>query len=150
MFDKGCSLLIFLLACIPPTNLDAENSKTYGDFTNVKYVRNYDGDTITFNIADVPEIIGSFMPIRLYGVDTPEIKGKCAKEKALAKKAKDLVEKELRNAKYIILKDTRRGKYFRIVASIETENGSLSQKLLDKGLAVEYYGDTKIKDWCEE
>lgn len=41
----------------------------------------YDGDTFRVNISSYPDVIGKNMPIRLSGIDTPEIRGKCEKEK---------------------------------------------------------------------
>ncbi len=141
-------IALAIVALMASASYAIAQEKTYGDIDAVTYVRNYDGDTITFDIDGVPSIIGENMPVRLYGVDTPEMHGKCELEKQRAKKAKAVVADELKNAKQITLKNVMRGKYFRIVADIETENGSLAQKLLDKNLAVEYYGGTKVKDWC--
>ena len=73
-------ILIFILFA---TTVNARQ-KSYGNFTNVKYVRNYDGDTITFNIRQAHPIIGDRINIRVNGIDTPEIRGKCSKEKNLA------------------------------------------------------------------
>ena len=61
-----------------------------------EYVRNYDGDTVTVDLVDLRDIDldGTFAPlwdnigIRVAGVDTPEIRGKCPAEKVLAKEAK--------------------------------------------------------------
>ena len=63
----------------------------YGDLVVEKYLSAYDGDTFRMNISDVHPIIGRDMPIRLRGVDTPEIRGRCDEEKALAIKARDFV-----------------------------------------------------------
>lgn len=48
------------------------------------------------------------MSIRLNGLDTPEIRGKCAKEKKLAKKAKQLTVTTLKNANLIELRNIKR------------------------------------------
>jgi len=58
------------------------------NFYDVEYVRNYDGDTITVNINDVHPLLGDNINIRVRGIDTPEIRGKCQYEKDLAYEAK--------------------------------------------------------------
>ena len=123
--------------------------KVYGNFEKVQYVRNYDGDTVTFNIPNVHGVIGDKVGIRVRGVDTPEIRGKCQKEKDLAYVAKDVVKAALVNAEDITLTEVSRGKYFRIVANIIADGTNVSQILLDKGLAVVYNGGKKTKNWCE-
>lgn len=77
-------LLIFLLT-VPL--LSAE--KTYGNVTILPsdVIRVYDGDTITINIPSFPPIIGQEISVRIYGVDTPEMKGKTVKEREMAVKA---------------------------------------------------------------
>ena len=42
----------------------------------VRYVRNYDGDTITFDIDGLHSIVGKNISVRVLGIDTPEIRGK--------------------------------------------------------------------------
>lgn len=108
----------------------------------------YDGDTFRANISTYPGIIGKRISIRVNGIDTPEIKAKCIKEKKLAIKAKQLTVATLRNAKIIELRNMQRGKYFRIVADVYTDNKSLANSLIENNLAVTYDGGTKIKDWC--
>ena len=61
------------------------------DFNNVTYHRCYDGDTCTFTIPGVHPLFGEKISARIAVVDTPEVKGKCEQEKALAKEARDIV-----------------------------------------------------------
>ncbi len=63
-------------------------ANSYGDIQGAVYVRNYDGDTITFNLPGLHPIIGQKISIRVNGIDTPEIKGKCEQEKYSAKQGK--------------------------------------------------------------
>lgn len=139
--------ILITLSLIIPTITQAKQS--YVNLYYVKYVDNYDGDTVKVNIEGVHPIIGHNISIRIRGIDTPEIRGGCLKERTLAKEAKELVKNILTNADDIVLKDIRRGKYFRIVADIYADGVNISEILLDKGLAVIYYGGTKVKDWCE-
>ena len=121
----------------------------YGSVTVDEVTSIYDGDTFRVNIKDYPSIAGSRIPIRINGIDTPEMRGKCTKEKTLAREAKQLTVKMLRNAKVIELRNMQRGKYFRIVADVYADNQSLADKLIKNNLAVRYNGGTKVKDWCK-
>jgi len=87
--------------------------------------------------------------VRLYGIDTPEIRTKCKKEKDLAYIARDYVRNILENSNNVDLVNPTRGKYFRIVADVQADGKSVSKELIENGLAVPYYGRTKIKNWCK-
>lgn len=104
----------------------------------------YDGDTMTVSIKDVPAVFGEKMSIRLRGIDTPEMKGQCDAEKALAGEAKKFVMNKIPIGSTIILTNVGRDKYFRLDATILLADGtSLSQLLIDNHLAYEYDGGTK-------
>ena len=107
-----------------------EAKQTYGNVIVDEVTSIYDGDTFRVNINSYPPIIGKKMSIRLNGVDTPEIKGKCTKEKTLARKAKQLTVSTLRGAKKVELRNMQKGKYFRIVADVYADNKSLADILI--------------------
>ena len=120
------------------------------NFRCVEFFRNYDGDTITVNIPDVHQLIGQKANVRIKGIDTPELRTKDDCEKKIARDAKLLVYKKLRNAKRIDLLNVSRDKYFRILADVIVDGESLSSLLKKKGYAYEYDGGTKTKmDWCQ-
>jgi endonuclease YncB( thermonuclease family) len=119
----------------------------YGSVTVSKVISVYDGDTFRVNIGSLPPIVGKNIPIRLEGVDTPEIQGKCQYEKDLAIKARDFVRSKLDNAKEIMLNNLKRGKYFRIVADVTVDGVSLEKELLENELAYKYSGGKK-SSWC--
>ena len=135
--------LIFLITTI---NLQAKPQ--YGTVTVSKVISVYDGDTFRVNIDSLPPIVGKNIPIRVNGVDTPEIRGKCQYEKDLALEARDFVRAKLSNAKEIKLTNLQRGKYFRVVANVLVDGVSLEQELLDNELAYEYSGGKKLS-WCK-
>lgn len=119
-------------------------------FHCVKFDHNYDGDTITFQIPDVHPLIGRDISVRVYGIDTPEIKGKGPCEKDRAKEAKELVKGLLSRAKRIDLVNLQRDKYFRILAEVKADGVSVSEKLIEAKLAYPYGGGTKEKiNWCQ-
>ena len=119
----------------------------FGSVRVSKVISVYDGDTFRVNIDSLPPLVGKNIPIRLEGVDTPEIQGKCQYEKDLAIKARDFVRSKLDNAKEIMLNNLQRGKYFRIVADVTVDGVSLEKELLENELAYKYSGGKK-SSWC--
>ena len=140
-----------LIVCIMSSALMAGsiNSKNFGSATVSEVTSIYDGDTFRANIAGWPDIIGERIPIRIKGIDTPELRGKCQQEKILARKAKQITVEMLRNAKVIELRNMHRGKYFRIVADVYANGKNVAKELVNRGLAVLYDGGRKNKDWCK-
>lgn len=112
-----------------------------------RYVRNYDGDTITVNLNCNEPLFCNKMSIRVNGIDTPEIKKTCRKEKLLGKKAKYYVNKKIKKSD-LKLKNCKKGKFFRLVCDVYYNDILLSQKLIEQKLAVEYDGRKKTKNWC--
>ncbi len=100
----------------------------------------YDGDTFRCNIKDYPPLIGYHIPVRIYGIDTPELKDKRPKIKELARQAKQFTAQQLRGAKVVELRNMRRGKYFRILADVYVDGKNLGGLLIRKGLARPYFG----------
>jgi micrococcal nuclease len=123
-------------------------AKSFGDYKNAVYVRNYDGDTITFNLPDLHPIIGEKISIRVNGIDTPEIRGKCEKEKYDAKQAKEMVADILKDAEQIVLRNMERGKYFRIAADVIVDGENLGDMLVEAGMAIRYDGGKKTHNFC--
>ena len=124
-------------------------AKSFGNYEGAVYLRNYDGDTITFNLPGLHPIISEKINIRVNGIDTPEIRGKCEKEKYDAKQAKEMVTDILKEAERIELKNMERGKYFRIAADVIVDGENLGDMLVEAGMAVRYGGGKKIHEWCE-
>ena len=121
--------------------------KNYGNATVSEITSIYDGDTFRANIKGYPAIVGEHMSIRINGIDTPELRGKCNKEKQLARLAKQFTVEHLRSAKSISLKNVKRGKYFRLIADVYIDGVSLGELLIKNKHAVKYIGKTKV-DWC--
>ncbi len=124
-------------------------SKDYGDYQGAVYVSNYDGDTIKFDLPGLHPIIGKKINIRVNGIDTPEIRGKCEQEKYSAEQAKEMVADILKDAEKIDLKNMERGKYFRIAADVFVDGESLADILIETGMAIRYNGGKKTHNWCE-
>lgn len=112
--------------------------------------RVYDGDTIFVNVPNIPEAFGKELGIRIHGIDTPEMKGSCDKEKAKALEAKLFIESLVKSDQFIILRNITRDKYFRLGADIHLSDGrSVSELLLKAGLAYPYDGKVPKRSWCE-
>ena len=111
--SKAATLVLYLTV-----TFQAQAAPQYGTVTVSKVISVYDGDTFRVNIASLPPIVGKNIPIRVNGVDTPEIRGKCQYEKNLALDARDFVRNKLADAKEIKLTNLQRGKYFRVVANV--------------------------------
>lgn len=113
------------------------------DFNDVKYIRNHDGDTIIFDLGDNLPDIFRYTPVRVYGIDTPEIKTKNACEMPKAIVARDFVKNELTPAKLINLIDCKKDKYNRIDCTVNYDNKDLTKELLKRGYGYEYFGGKK-------
>lgn len=144
-------LVVLFVVVVVPVWVYSQNSCQHDEktFRCVKYMRNYDADTITFDIPQVHPLLGKAIAIRVNGVDTPEIKTKNKCEKDAGRNAKRLVENLLKRAKRIDLMNVKRGKYFRIVADVIIDGQNLTDYLLKNQLAYAYDGGTKKKvNWC--
>lgn len=112
----------------------------------------YDGDTFTLAVWNREIQKWTKWPVRVAGIDCPELRTKNANEKTVALKAKAFVERMILH-KRVELKHVSREKYGRILADIFIENQkkSLNELLLEQRLAVAYDGGTKqiIDDWVE-
>ncbi len=139
-------IIISLLFLLSTTVFASE--KHYGDVVISEVGTVYDGDTFYANVKEWPPIVGEHIGVRVNGVDTPEMKGDCPREIALARKAKQFTVTFLRSAKTIQLKRISRDKYFRIDADVYANGKSLADELIKAGLGYEYHGGTK-KSWCE-
>ena len=137
-------LLLSLLLC----NALHSYAESYGDYQGAIYLQNYDGDTIRFDLPKYPPIAGDDIRVRVNGIDTPEIKGKCEKEKYDAQQAKEMVADILKDAEPIVLRNMERGKYFRIAADVIVDGESLGDMLIEAGVAVRYDGGKKTHKWC--
>lgn len=131
--------LAFLIAfCTPAMARD-----TYGNVVVDEVTSIYDGDTFRVTIKGWPAVAGERVPVRLYGIDTPEMRDNRPRVRDLARKAKQFTVERLRAAKRIELRDLRRDKYFRLLAEVWVDGRSLGQLLLDAGLAKPYDGGKK-------
>ena len=106
-----------------------------------------DGDTLKLK----EKVHGLPLSIRLFGVDTPEKgkRAKCDKEAIAGDAATLLTEKLVKNATTIDCKFKDWDKYGgRILAEVYLNGKSLSDSLIEEGLARKYHGEKK-GSWCK-
>ena len=107
----------------------------------------YDGDTFKIDLPRMHPLFGDALSIRLFGVDTPEMRGTTEEVKALAMKAQKVTRKALAGARKIELRNPQRGKYFRIVSEVWIDGESLADMLRASGLAKDYDGVGARPKW---
>ena len=148
---KRFSFFVFLiLLFLLPQAQAADRSDLFmqgpvrGDVVDV-----LDGDTLTIK-AHI--WIGQSLEthVRLYGIDAPEIKGKCTQERQLAQQAKAELAR-LVQAGSVSLLNIQLEKYAgRVMAQVQTTDGTdVSKHLIEKGLARPY-GGKKRQSWCTQ
>jgi len=95
----------------------------------------YDGDTVTAKV-DLGFLHFQIMKLRLYGIDTPELRG-AEREQGLI--VRDIVREKILNKEVVIdtYKD-KQGKFGRYLATINVDGIDLNQWLVDNGHAVRY------------
>jgi micrococcal nuclease len=118
---------------------------TYAIKEVVKYI---DGDTIDV-IIDLGFHIFVKKRIRLYGINTPEVRtrDKSVKAKGIAAKERliELCQPMNDSDEYggLVLKCHGLGKYGRVLGEIFNQNCSANRMLVVEGHATEYYGGKK-------
>lgn len=145
-FHATVSFLILLLAS-GSLSVQAAETAQYGNVIVSEVTSIYDGDTFRVTIKDWPAIAGYRIGVRVKGVDTPEISGKCPEEKALARKAKQFTVGLLRSGQPVELRNLQRDKYFRLLADVYVGKRNLATELKKAGLGYDYQGG-KRKRWC--
>jgi len=97
----------------------------------------YDGDTIRVDIDLGLDTWVHNVPLRLYGIDTPEMRGE---ERPEGVKVRDYVRERIHNANKVTvetIKD-RKGKYGRWLAIVWLDDENLNQTLVRTGRARPY------------
>ena len=101
----------------------------------------YDGDTFR---ADIDLGFSAWLKnvnFRMFGIDTPELRGSAA-EKAAGLAARDRLRELMPVGSPVLIQSTKAGKYGRYLADVfvETASGTVhvNRALLDEGHAVPY------------
>lgn len=108
-------------------------------------IRVVDGDTL---VVRATVWIGQTVEtsVRIDGIDTPEIRGACASERAAAQDARTALQKM--SAQGVLLSDIRVDKYGgRVIARVTGQQGDIAQWMITNGHARPYAGKTRA-GWC--
>ena len=107
-----------------------------------------DGDTLRAEMDGVPDQLRK-VSIRIMGIDTPEIHGRCETEKEKALAAKEFLQKKLEATSAVTFKWVGWDKYGgRILAKVYFDGEDVGKLMIGSGLAVEYHGEKKSGHWC--
>lgn len=137
----------YLITLLLVSNFVNAEEVTY----NWKPIKVLDGDTVKFEAPWVPKPLKQEISVRVLGIDTPEKKprNKCDQEDELAQKASKFTKDKIANAKSIQVKVEDWDKYGgRILGHIIIDNKSISDELIENGLARPYHGEAK-SSWCK-
>ena len=108
----------------------------------------YDGDTVRVEASMWPGLTWTGS-VRVEGVDTPELRGKCEGEKRKAVAARDFVREHV--GRSITLMNVKKGKYAgRVVARIRLADGSDLTELLIRARHGRPYDGGRRKGWCDK
>ena len=138
---KNILQIIIIIFLIQATLITANYKDEIKDFTVVK-VR--DGDTFVINIANVPDVFGKNIAVRIRGIDTPELNDKREEIRKISIQAKEELERLLYSGNKIILYDLGRDKYFRLLASVKVGNIDVAEYMINRGLAKSYDRGKKV------
>ena len=101
-----------------------------------------DGDTVDV-IIDLGFGLFKKERVRVAGVDTPEKRTRCDREKKLGYDATHFAEAWFAEGGDITVKTSKDGKYGRMLGYFWRDNECFNDKLIDDGYAFEYWGETK-------
>lgn len=119
------------------------SEKAYGSIEVMRVISVHDGDTFTINVKEWPSIVGANMPVRINGIDTPEINSDNVKIRFIAKKAKESLRTILSGTGPLILENIKRDKYFRLDATVKKGGIDVGDVLIGLKLAKPYDGGVK-------
>ena len=127
----------------------AESRRTVAGPVLAHLVRVVDGDTVEVLARIWPDHYVETL-VRLAGIDTPELRGRCPEETAMALRAKARLAALLAGQRLQLI-DVRYGKYAgRVVARVLTEDGrDVAKILLAENLARPYDGGRRAP-WCPD
>jgi len=133
--------MLLMLISLRPTSA----GEIVGVTTPADVVSVYDGDTLTVDAHPWPGM-ALRTAVRLRGIDTPEIRGRCKAEKIAARLARDKLAELTTDG--ILLKNISLDKYGgRVDADVITGSGNAATVLIELGLGRPYTGG-KRAGWC--
>ena len=105
-----------------------------------------DGDTVVATVTVWPGLTWTGS-IRLDGIDTPELRGRCPEERSAARAAREALVAQL-DGWTVTVQDPTHGLYAgRVVATVWADGADVGQTLIAAGHARPYAGGTR-EGWC--
>jgi endonuclease YncB( thermonuclease family) len=144
-------IIIILFGCLLYNNAVSNKHEPIIEpiaYHNYPVTKIVDGDTVEIEVDFFPIEIGKTIKLRIAGIDTPELHGKCIDEVNKAKKAKKFLSDLIKSGSNVTIELKGRDKYFRLLGDVNVDGKFVSKTLLETGHAVTYEGATK-KDWCK-
>ncbi len=141
------TLVLAVLLSAQPAAVAARREMISGP-VEARVVRVIDGDTF---VAEAHVWPGQriTVSVRIRGVDAPEMRSRCAAEKAAARKARAVLDRLLAEGS-VWISDISGGKYYgRVLADVTTEpGGDVASRLLDARLVAAYGGGRRVSFVC--
>ena len=105
-----------------------------------------DGDTVVATVTVWPGLTWRGA-VRLRGLDTPELRGRCPEERAAARAAREALVAQLDGAT-VTVQDPEHGLYAgRVVATLVAGDSAVAHALIAAGHARPYAGGRR-EGWC--
>lgn len=142
-FFGPCALIVVLLLGAPL----APAADAYAGPYRAEPVRVVDGDTLVMRVRLWPGIEYAG-PVRLAGVDAPELRARLACERRAARQARDYVAARIAQARALTLRDVTLDKYGRALARVYVDGDDLAARLIAAGHGRAYAGG-KRGAWCQ-
>ena len=139
---------IWLLVLMVALSAAADKRAAVPERVTAEVVSVTDGDTFRA-VALVWPSVNVAVSVRIKGVDTPELRGRCKAEKVRAVRARDYVAKLLPPGALVRLSEVRPDKYAgRVDARVTLADGrDLARLLIGTGLGRPYDGGRR-GSWC--
>jgi endonuclease YncB( thermonuclease family) len=115
-----------------------------------KIQRVIDGDTVEIAVGFLPDPLPPKLSIRVFGIDTPEKapRAQCEAEAKKAAEASAFTKGKVATAQSVEIQIKSWDKYGgRVLGHVLLDGHSLSDMLIEAGLARPYKGEAKIS-WC--
>jgi micrococcal nuclease len=110
-----------------------------------RIVRVIDGDTLLVDAHPWPGHAVR-VSVRLRGIDTPERRSKCSRERLAADSARIELERLVAGYSTVKLVNVSGGKYYgRVLADLKVGKRDVAAAMLESGLAIPYKGGKRTK-----
>jgi micrococcal nuclease len=145
MIPAPASRLGFLLLALLPPGLSTAAAEKVTGPIEAEIIRVIDGDTIEV-AARIWVGVRVTATVRIRGIDAPELRGRCAIEKALATTARDELIRIAHGP--VQLAEVENDKFGgRVVADVKANAGDVGDAMVSGGFARRYSGGERTP-WC--